>query len=234
MRMTITGMRLSTMQDMTPTAIEVFNSWAAIGEGELPSDPIDAMQVQLSRWQRRNFSDVSPVEKIDVHMALGIVEEFCECANAEIIGTNKGKLDGLGDLCVYAGQMLIGNRIAIRPVIAMAEDVASDWFSDEQMPSSEKLIGDFVHATLKHDQRIRGMGNVDVWRAALCQHVARLMAFAKIDTFYCWSEALASDYDQIHLTFERLIERTYLDVGEKVVLKRDWIANPVDGDGAHK
>lgn len=202
-------------------AYELFNSWAGIDAPDLPTDPVDAMQVELVRWQHRNFGNVSPVGKINVHMGLGVIEEYCECLAAKELGGSKGKLDGLGDLCVYSGQMLIGNRLAIRPVMQMADAYIDLWdeTDPEKIPTSDELIGLFCHKLLKREQLIRGMHDDDAWRAALCSNIAQLLASAKQCIYY----------EDVEVEFTGLIERTYIDVGKSVVLKRDWVFNPGNG-----
>ncbi len=197
----------------------VWENFATIDGEEVPPNTLDAMQVQLCRWQRRNFGDVSPIDKVDIHMGLGIIEEFGEALSAtEMLGP-KGKLDGLGDVCVYAGQLLNANRLAIRPVMDLADLLAADWDGDPDQPEPMKLAGLFSHVLLKHEQKIRGYDKRDVWLPALAYHVAAIIGHTKLDIIW-------HDRD---ITADNLIQRTYLDVGGSVVLKRNWTVDKLAG-----
>lgn len=211
--------------DLTNTSLAVWARFASVGEGEYPPDPIDEMQVKLCRWQRQNFGDVSPVDKIDCHMSLGVIEEFCEAIDALTLRGPKGKLDGLGDICIYAGQLLNANRMAIRPILVLADEMAADWDGDPDAPSHESIVGTFARTILKRDQRIRGFDKPDVWRPALAGTVAGLIALVKVDILTCE----APDASEESEDDSNLIANTYLAVGGDVVLKRDWTANRSTG-----
>ena len=58
-------------------AREVFNSYAAMDAPELPEDPQSRLQVELTRWQTKNFGGANPMQ-----MLAGVVEEVGEIAHA--------------------------------------------------------------------------------------------------------------------------------------------------------
>ncbi len=213
------------IEDLTTTSLAVWAKFASIGSGELPTDPIDGMQVQLCRWQLQNFGDVSPVAKIDCHMSLGVIEEFCEAIDAVTLGGSKGKLDGLGDICIYAGQLLNANRMALRPIIMLADEMSADWDGNPEQPSHELIIGTFARTVLKRDQRIRGFDKPEVWRPALAGTIAALIALVKVDILCCEVPDSPEEPDDD----ANLITNTYLKVGGETVLKRNWNANRATG-----
>lgn len=152
-------------------ARSIFESWASIGSGELPQDPIDAMQVLLMRWQVDRFG-LQPDER----MALGVIEEITEIALAE---SADEAYDGVGDVLVYGGQLACSNRLAIRPIIHLAE------FLDGR----HKLLG--LHAqgilaqvVLKGAQKVRGLDDKERYQfrvtaaLALAIHEAKTLLIA--------------------------------------------------------
>jgi hypothetical protein len=218
-----------TALDISVTAQAAFGNWAALDGGQLPADPLDAMQVELCRWQRRNFGDVSPVNKIDIHMGMGIVEEFAEEHDAAQLKGDKGKLDGLGDICVYAGQLLIANRMALRPLMFFADLMANDWVGDPDANTDPlSVAGKFCHVLLKRDQRIRGYDKSEVWVPALVSHLSAIMALAKLDILNSECED-GKIGDEGEMDEDHLIQNTYLAVGGSVVLKRNWSTNRLTG-----
>lgn len=223
------------LEQYTQTAIDIANAangmwetFADIDGENVPPNELDAMQVKLCRWQRANFGDVSPIDKVDVHMGLGVIEEFGETIGATELGGSKGKLDGLGDICVYAGQILNANRMAIRPVMDLADLIAADLNDEDNQAAMEPaaLSGSFAHILLKHEQKIRGYDKREVWLAQLAVHIAAFMAYAKMDIM--WTYYDSTDLD-VHVNDEQLIQRTYIEVGGGVVLKRNWTADRIAG-----
>jgi len=215
-----------TVASLVAAAQAVWNTFAAIDGEELPPDETDAMQVKLVRWERRNFGLVpQPLQ------ALGVIEEFGEIDHTKQLDE---KLDGVGDLCVYIGQLLNGNRLAIRPVIELAEMLAADWDGNEAAQADNPpaaLVGAFAHTVLKREQGIRGYDVDAFWRTELVFSLASLMAHAKLDVMFLDAalEADASHYTRLHEG--GLIRRTYIDVASKVVLKRNWAADKLAGAG---
>lgn len=206
-----------------------FDSWCEPEQDQVDKDDINAMQIKLMIWQRKNFGDVSPIDKVDVHMTLGVIEEFAEALTADELHGGKGKLDGLGDTCVYQGQLLINNRLCIAPVMELADLIID---SDALFESDHiELAGSFTHWVLKHEQKIRELAKShdpaaakQTWLEGLVWHLACILAQTKADI--CWY-AMQNSEDTIKA--KGLIQRTYIDVGQNVVLKRNWTADKVSG-----
>jgi len=68
-----------------------------------------AMQNALNRWQIRNFGVSS-----DERMALGIYGEIDELNDAD---SHELAIDAWADAAIYAGQLLMNNRLSIAPII---------------------------------------------------------------------------------------------------------------------
>jgi hypothetical protein len=138
----------------------------------------------------------------------------------------------LGDLCVYAGQLLIGNRMALRHVIDFADVVEEQWRNDEAEGEISygspihmfELIGRHAHITLKHEQKIRGFEHQDVWRPNLMLSLASMFAAAKLAI-----EDEANDAGVALDLTEHFIANTYIAVAKAVVLKRNWTADRTAG-----
>jgi len=213
----------------------IWETFADIDGDNVPNNDIDALQVKLCRWQRRNFGDVSPVDKVDLHMSLGVIEELGETLSTPEIFGDKGMLDGIGDVCVYSGQLLNGNRLAIRPVMDFADVLAADWDNapnPEEKPDGREggpagMLGRLAHVVLKHDQKIRGFDKREVWQPSLVYALACIMGWAKLDTYHTACEVVGDGATMPK--WEQLLQRTYIDVGTKVVLKRNWTVDRVAG-----
>ena len=179
-------------------AREQFEAFAAMDAPEVPEDETNAMQLRLCRWQRDRFG--LQVETHDLRMALGIIEEMGETFDAE---TAELALDGLGDTCVYAGQILLANRLAIAPVLDLARVFAAA--GGELVPATgpSKL----AHTVLKGSQKIRGLADSNVFRERLVEHVA--MCIAKV----------IDDVEVGHGIAVRAAE-VYKIVGAEVMLRR--------------
>lgn len=220
----------SSAVDIAKASNAIWETFAIIDGEEVPANELDAMQVRLCRWQRRNFGDVSPMDKMDLHMALGIIEESGEALDAPEIHGDKGKLDGLGDVCVYAGQLLNGNRMAIRPVMDLADLLAAEWDGNPEAQAKvkpESLQGQLSHVVLKHDQKIRGFDKPEIWMPSLAYHVAAIMAYVKCDTY--WAAAELTELAEQMIKWDNLIQRTYIEVASAVVLKRNWTTDRIAG-----
>ncbi len=159
------------LRTTTRSARDTFESWCAVGPGEVPADPTDALQVKLWRWQVRNFGTT-----IDERLALGVVEVLGETFHAD---DAEAALDGLGDVMVYAGQLAIANRLALRPIIELAKLVKRDG-------SGMAIVaaGKFCHTVLKAAQKIReGRGDVETYRGHLVAGLAACIAKAIEDVY---------------------------------------------------
>lgn len=153
------------------TASLAFEEWAGIGAGELPLEDVDAMQVQLMRWQIDRFGHVPTSDPI---MALGVVEELGEVFDDD--ATAEDAIDGLGDVMIYGAQLCTGNRLALRPVIDLAMRYALS-----NLPSPIAIIGRFAHVVGKHEQRTRGLAEPGAWRLCLVDALAMVIAKALED-----------------------------------------------------
>jgi NTP pyrophosphatase (non-canonical NTP hydrolase) len=160
-----------TSQDRDPKAYEEardrFSIFAAMDAPELPDDEFDALQVRLCRWQGNKFG-AQPWEL----MTFGIVEEMGELDDAIEVDDKAEIFDAVGDICVYASQILTHNRLAL--VTALRE--ANLHTSPPRMMSA---AGKLCHVTLKRLQRIRGMQDVEAFRAALFEAVVNVLAAAR-------------------------------------------------------
>lgn len=142
-----------------------FDAMCTLGGLDLPSDAVDAMQLRLMRWQREMFGLPS-----DAWMALGIVEESGEGLDAE---NGDGAFDALGDVMVYAGQLAMSNRLALGPIIDLAEATYGKGNQAQVV-----ALGALCHSVLKASQKIRDERDPDVYRAKIVEHVAACIAHA--------------------------------------------------------
>lgn len=152
---------------------------------------IAAMQMELNRWQIRNFGVSS-----DERMALGIYGEIDELNDAD---SHELAIDAWADAAIYAGQLLMNNRLSIAPIIVglpclMCESPA--------------------HIVLKGAQGIRGIAGDD-YRIRLYASVHGVLRAA-------WP-AVGSIGGQ-----KPTMAEAYLTIGAEV-LKRDWRKFPLNG-----
>jgi hypothetical protein len=184
-----------------------FEEWAGdVDATRMPPDVIDAMQWRLQLWQRSNFG-CQP----DVNQVLGMIEEVGETLGAE---RWDDVLDGIGDTCVYAGQVLIGNRMALRPVLDLAEHYVDQWYGGNA-PCPEACMGMLAHVVLKHEQRIRDLAEPNMYRIALADTMARCIASTLLHAMYLSDGSIN-------------VRDIYISVGS-AVLKRNWVHNSSTG-----
>lgn len=165
--------RLMDVIEHTEVALARFSVWAGLDAPDLPGDPTDAMQVQLARWQQDRFGHVP---HSDVHMALGVIEELGEAFDED--ATPQDAIDALGDVMIYSAQLCTANRLAIGPVI----DLACLYVTANHCHGQAICIaGMLAHVALKHDQQIRGLGPVEVYRPRLVDALAMMIAKALED-----------------------------------------------------
>ncbi len=155
----------------------MFAEFAAMGDGELPENPIDAMQIKLARWQNSRFGG----PQSDERMALGVIEEVTE---SETATTFDESLDALGDSTVFGAQLLTTNRLAIRPILAWAqnlfETVLKHGHSDISVDGEKsaailtgfvaqlmKSQGMLAQVVLKGAQKVRGLDDQEKYRKRL-------------------------------------------------------------------
>lgn len=150
------------------------------------------MQMELNRWQIRNFGVSS-----DISLALGFYGEIDELL--EVSATREDRVDAWCDMAIFAGQLLMNNRMSIVPVFFCLA------------PADEVRIPSLSHLVLKHAQGIRG---IDDYRK-------RLFDTIHIVLHRAWES-------HIRLVDQPKIVDAYLRVGAEV-LKRDWRKFPLNG-----
>jgi len=146
--------------------------------GSVMIDPIDGvdtfdvaevalMQMELARWQVRNFGVSS-----DERMALGLYSELDELNMAD---SHETSVDAWADAAIYAGQLLMNNRLSIAPIIMRLRSDPGE------------SIG---HVVLKCAQGIRGIAG-DNYRPRLYAsvHVALREAWRSIATDLTMAQA---------------------------------------------
>ncbi len=193
-----------------------FESWCSVGEDlDDVFDDTDALQIQLQRWQLRNFGLPR-----DVEIAHGVIEELGETFIAE--DADKA-LDGLGDTMVYAGQLAISNRLALAPVLALAEHrVRKNAMAHASIGRHAAIApGLLSHAVLKREQKIRAYANNGPaerakFRLAVVDALGWIIAHALLEC------ELGHDIELVDL------RRVYEIVGCEV-MRRDWKAAPETG-----
>lgn len=169
-------------------AREAFEEFAAIDAPHLPLRSSDALQVELARWQVRNFGPANAL-----HLALGVCEEVGELMSAS---TDAERDDAIGDVAVYACQLATLHRLAWGKVIT------SHW---EQAPAASVAAGRLAHVTLKAAQGIRGLDDPEAARFATflaLADVARSLGFWSVDgrqgvwTLFLWvaGKVMARDW----------------------------------------
>lgn len=186
-----------------------FEEWAAIDAPHLPPDPVDALQVQLARWEVAQPFHVASA----LPVGAGCSEEAGELADAE---SHDEVEDAIGDLCIYAAQVATRNRLAMSAIFELADEVppahAEGW---RELCSAQGLV---AHLVLKREQRIReGALPDEEYRERLALALAGLIGAAE------------RAHDKWHMRpFPRAC---YLSTGAQV-LARNWTANPTTGAAA--
>ena len=123
---------------------EWFERYAAFdGNTDEISCRYHALQIDLARWQVRNFGGCDARE-----MALGICEEICcEWVTALAIGSEPELLDAVGDALIFLAQLLTLNRLSIGPMLKYA--------STHPVGDPVVQAGKLAHIVLKRAQKIR-------------------------------------------------------------------------------
>ncbi len=165
--------RADCARDATEAARFAFNEWATIDHPHVPPDMTDATQVLLARWQASRFATVPTSDAI---IGLGVIEELGEVFDDDAEPTDA--VDGLGDVQVYAAQLCTANRLAIRPVIALA---ALYRRTGVYLPNPIAIAGRLAHVIGKNAQNTRGLGPVEAYRPALVDALAMMIAKALED-----------------------------------------------------
>jgi hypothetical protein len=185
---------------MTPgyyDALVYFQTYPSTGHQWLPKErELHSLQLKLREWQHANFAEVS-----DLAMALGIVEEVGELAEAQARGLYPSFTDDArGDITIFAGQLLAANQMSIVPLLEQSNYPPALLVTNTaRVP--EEAVGMLAHAVLKRSQGIRGFDDEDKYRIALYTAVWEIFRLHGVH------------------------ERHYVDTAE-VVLKRDWKTSP--------
>lgn len=159
---------MSTHYEQSRTRFERF---AALDGRRLPVDAVDAAQVQAARWQSASFPLSSCTDEVIAH---GVVEELGEMEEAA--AGSAAERDAVGDICVYAAQLLTANRMAVRCAIEAADALCG---SDHvEPPSLAAAASRLSRAVGKRAQRTRGMADTEEWRRALFAALVGVLATA--------------------------------------------------------
>lgn len=191
-----------------------FEEWGDIDAKTMPPEEVDRMQWRLQLWQRTNFG-LQP----DVNQILGMIEEVGETLGAE---GWEDVIDGIGDTCVYAGQVLVGNRMALRPVLDLADAYVERWYGGENVPCAEANLGLLAHVALKHEQKIRDLADPNMYRIALADTMAKCIASTVLHAMF-----LSEDNPDLDGRLPD-VRDVFLKVGGDV-LQRDWVKNASTG-----
>lgn len=164
--------RLLDAVEATARAQERFAQWATVKASDMPDnmERVDAMQVTLAAWQNDRFGHV-PTS--DVHMALGVIEELGEAFDED--AGPEDSVDALGDVMVYASQLCTANRLAVRPVIELAELYVK---TNRCYAQPITIAGMLAHVALKHSQNIRDLGPAKVYQPRLVDALAMMIGKA--------------------------------------------------------
>lgn len=190
-----------------------FEQFAGMGGDQLPEDAIDAMQVKLLRWQRRNFDEAS-----DLMQAAGVSEEMSELMEAVEDGNAAEVEDAFGDTMIYAGQLLAANRMAMQPLLLGAGPAAP---LPRFVGGREQILtGRLQHVALKRAQGIRGLGDAEDYRRAI---FATLLEIVRIAHRRAAAFADCPPGGRLSIQFS-----TYCKVGARVSA-RNWRADPLAG-----
>lgn len=173
---------------------------------------VASMQMELNRWQIRNFGVSS-----DERMALGFYGEIDELQRGK--ATKYERLDAWCDMAVFAGQLLMNNRMSIVPIIlGFIEHKEGD-----EIPSVS-------HIVLKHAQGICGIAG-NGYRRQLFEalHIVLFCAWQSHCRNLCLPESGESDAFPHEVDFPPArAAHAYLTIGAEV-LKRDWRKFPLNG-----
>lgn len=144
---------------------ELFEKYAAFAgdtnEIRLAGHVVHATQIDLARWQNRNFDSTD-----DRDLVLGIAEEVGEVWCALKVDDER---DALGDVAIYLGQLLLRNRLSIEGLFSTRPRL-----SVPRLNASEE-VGDLARCILKRRQKIRGYDSDDFYRESLQRFAGNLL-----------------------------------------------------------
>lgn len=135
-----------------------------------------ALQIDLARWQVRNFGGCDARE-----MALGICEEICcEWVTALAIGSEPELLDAVGDALIFLAQLLTLNRLSIGPMLRYAG----------AHPVGDPVVqaGKLAHIVLKRAQKIRTQRSDEEYRELLSMQAHAIVRSFGMDARRAFTE----------------------------------------------
>jgi hypothetical protein len=152
-----------------------FDAWATMDAPDLPVDVIESLQVQLARWQTRNFGIR---RELELELACGIAEEVGERTVAILQANPAEVVDAVGDALVWGCQLATARRLSMRTVFWMADQHASwspsfqdprpDFATLRSRPPATKLVGIatgyICHVQVKAAQGVRESRNPEMAR----------------------------------------------------------------------
>lgn len=182
----------------------VFDAWPDKPGDPLPNNPACALQIELMRWQVRNFGAAQAV-----HLALGIGEEVGELCEA-LTKPNKEREhlmgDALADITIFGFNLATVLRLDFGELQGIFHEMVVK--DTNVQPLFHKLViasGQLQHAVLKNAQGIRGMDDEHAYRRAAGDALSRV-------GFHTRRIAILEGFD-----FWSLVETT-----AREVMKRDW------------
>lgn len=159
-------------------------------------------QVNLWRWQRRNFGPANGRTLPTLPMyTCGIVEECGESAEAELPIDAE---DAFGDVCIYACNCATSLQLDFQTIFYGYKQLTS---SDER--SLRINMGTLAHAALKAEQRIRGYDDPAKPRLEMGNAMSRIIA-------------------RLRDAFDASPEVAFFATSQRVT-KRDWKKDAIRG-----
>lgn len=204
-----------------------FDAYAGL-DGEVVPQGAPALrvaQIRLCRWQNKNFGFTA-----DERTTLGVTEELGELiedlfgpleTSPVYLGENYSHdadiakvKDSIADAMVYTTQLLTANRLdMVRLWEATGGSTARQW--ETALVGAAAAAGRLSRAALKSAQKIRGFENREKQRRVVADNATRV---------FCCLRAFGSIY-----AGGIDVECAYLHTVDKVVLKRDWVADKALG-----
>lgn len=160
---------------------EWFERYAAFdGNTDEISCRYHALQIDLARWQVRNFGGCDARE-----MALGICEEICcEWVTALAIGSEPELLDAVGDALIFLAQLLTLNRLSIGPMLKYA--------STHPVGDPVVQAGKLAHIVLKRAQKIRTQRSDEEHRELLSMQAHAIVRSFGMDARRAFAETAST------------------------------------------
>jgi NTP pyrophosphatase (non-canonical NTP hydrolase) len=133
------------------------------------------LQNRLMAWQTKSYG----VANLAVNMTLGIVEELGELAEAT---TGEAIDDAVADVTIYASQLATCYRLDLGELVraATADAHSREVKTVVRQPHRHSnyivAAGRLCHVVLKAAQGIRGMGDPEKARRAVCEALVPVLA----------------------------------------------------------